>query len=86
MQLEKDAEKELERTEAIIRNLQIVDKKADSLVKVLDAYYEDSKIFFKKRQYLQSLEASFIVWAYVDAGLHLNVFKVPDDMKKMFTV
>lgn len=86
MDLEKESRKEIERIKKIMENLEVTDAKADSLAKVLDSYYKDSQSFFKKKQHLQALETAFIVWAYVDAGLHLGVFKVPDDMKKMFTV
>ncbi len=86
MDLKKEAEKEIRRIDRIMKNLKIVDDKADSLVKVINSYYEDSRTFFEKKQYLQSLEAAFIVWAYVDAGLHLKVFKVPEELKKMFTI
>lgn len=81
-----EAKKEIERIDKIMKHLEVVDSKADSLVEVIHSYYEDSKSFFKKKQYLQALETAFIVWAYVDAGLHLKVFKVPDELKKMFTV
>ncbi|MBU5537412.1 MAG: DUF357 domain-containing protein [Candidatus Aenigmatarchaeota archaeon] len=86
MELEKEAQKEIERIEKIIQNLKVVDSKADGLLKVLNSYYQDSKSFFEKKQYLQALETAFIVWAYVDAGLHLKVFEVPDSLKRMFTV
>lgn len=86
MELGKEARKEIERIEKIMKNLKVIDLKADGLVKVLSSYYEDSKSFFEKNQYLQALETAFIVWAYVDAGLHLKVFKVSDELKKMFTV
>lgn len=86
MELEKEARKEMERIEKIMENLEMIDPKATGLVKVLNSYYEDSKSFLKKKQYLQALETSFIVWAYVDAGLHLGVFKVSDELKKMFTI
>ena len=86
MELEKEAGKEMERIDKIMKNLEVVDSKADSLVKVINSYYQDSKSFFEKKRYLQALETSFIVWAYVDAGLHLRVFKIPDELKKMFTV
>ena len=85
--LEEEAKKEMERIDSIMRNLGIIDStKAGSLVRVMKSYYEDCKDFYKKKQYLQALETAFIVWAYVDAGLHLKVFSVPDSMKKMFTV
>ncbi|MBI2543329.1 MAG: DUF357 domain-containing protein [Candidatus Aenigmarchaeota archaeon] len=86
MELEKEAEKEIERIEKIMKNLKVTDPKAKSLVNVLNSYYQDSKSFFKKKQYLQALESAFIVWAYVDAGLHLGVFEIPPDFKNMFTV
>ena len=83
--LGEEARKEMKRIDEIMKNLKVIDSKSDGLVKVLHSYYEDSKAFFKKKQYLQALETAFIVWAYVDAGLHLNVFEVPDNLKKMFT-
>lgn len=86
MDLENEAEKEMDRVGKIMKNLKIIDPKADGLVKVLNSYYEDSWSFFENKQYLQALETAFIVWAYVDAGLHLGAFKVPDELKKMFTV
>jgi hypothetical protein len=84
--LEEEAEKEIDRIEKIMESLEVIDSKADSLMQVLNSYYNDSKLFFKKKEYLQALETAFIVWAYVDAGLHLKVFKVPDELKSMFTV
>ena len=86
MDLEQEAKKELERVNKIMENLEVIDSKADSLVEVLQSYHKDAKLFFDKEQYLQALEAAFICWAYVDAGLHLKVFRVPDNLKKMFTI
>lgn len=86
-QLKNETTKELERIKKIMENMEILDpKKADSLVKVMKSYYEDCIAFYKKGKWLQSLETAFIVWGYCDAGLHLGVFKVPDSMRKMFTV
>ncbi len=84
--LEKEAEKEIDRIDEIMNHLKVADHKADGLVKVLNSYHEDSKLFFKRKQYLQALESAFIVWAYVDAGLHLDVFQVPQSLRKLFTV
>lgn len=86
MELEEEARKEMDRIDKIMKNLEVIDSKADSLVKVINSYYEDSKSFLEKKQYLQALETAFIVWAQVDSGLHLGVFKVPNSMRKMFTV
>lgn len=85
--LKADAEREVKRTNMIMDSLEIVDKeKASSLVSVMNSYREDCSGFFEKGQFLQSLEAAFICWAYADAGLHLGAFKVPDEMKEIFTV
>ncbi|MBI1978846.1 MAG: hypothetical protein HYS62_02155 [Candidatus Aenigmarchaeota archaeon] len=87
MYLKNAARKEIERIDKIMENLELIDgEKTDSLVKVMNSYHEDLKSFFGKKQYLQALETAFIVWAYVDAGLHLKVFRVPDSIKNMFTV
>ncbi len=86
-ELKIEAEKEVKRIKQIMKDLKIIDQtKAGSLIKVMNSYYEDSQSFYKKGQYLQALEAAFIVWAQVDSGLHLGVFQVPEEMKKMFTI
>jgi hypothetical protein len=85
-ELEEKARKESERVDKIIANLEVIDEKANSLLSVLNSYYKDCKGFLEKRQFLQALETAFICWAYVDAGLHLKVFKVPEEMRKIFTV
>ena len=82
-----EATKELKRIKQIMEKLEIADSvKSVSLVKVMNSYYEDCLSFYKKGQYLQALETAYIVWAQVDSGLHLGVFKVPDSMKSMFTI
>ena len=87
MELKNEAEKEVKRVKLIMENLEVINSKnADSLLKVMNSYYEDCLSFYNKEQYLQALETAFIVWAQVDSGLHLGVFKVPDSMRKMFTV
>ncbi|MEK6909798.1 MAG: hypothetical protein AABW61_01840 [Candidatus Aenigmatarchaeota archaeon] len=63
MELEEEARKEMDRIDKIMKNLEVIDSKADSLVKVINSYYEDSKSFLEKKQYLQALETAFIVWA-----------------------
>lgn len=82
-----EARKEVKRIKKIMENLEIIDPtKSTSLVKVMKSYFEDCLNFYKKGQYLQALETAYIVWAQVDSGLHLGVFKVPDSMRKIFTV
>lgn len=80
------AKKEVERVDKILANLEIIGERSESLVSVLKSYHEDSRKFFEEGQFLQALEAAFICWAYVDAGLHLGVFEVPGNMKALFTV
>lgn len=84
--IESQARKEVGRVDKIVASLEIVDKKANSLLSVLQSYHEDCKSFLEKGKFLQALEAAFICWAYVDAGLHLGVFKVPEELKNNFTV
>lgn len=85
--LENIAKREVERADAIINRLVVLDQdKAGSLVGVLMSYHHDCDGFFREGKWLQCIEAAFICWAYVDAGLHLGVFSVPDDMKDTFTV
>lgn len=84
--IEAQARKEADRVDRIRAALEITDEKAGSLVEVLDSYHKDCRGFVDDGKFLQALEAAFICWAYVDAGLHLGVFKVPDDMMGIFTV
>lgn len=84
--IEAEARKELERVDKIRASLEVVDEKAGRLVEVLDSYHRDCRGFVEKGEFLQAVEAAFICWAYVDAGLHLGVFSVPEGMRKLFTV
>ena len=86
MEIEKEAQKEIDRIDKIMENLELIDPKGKELHEVLQSYYTDAKTFFHKGQFLQALETAFIVWAYADAGLHLKVFKVPSELNKIFTV
>ncbi len=87
MELKSESEKEVRRIKKIMETLEIIDsKRSESLVKVMKSYYEDCQVFYKKGQYLQALETAYIVWAQADSGLHLGVFRIPDYMRKMFTV
>lgn len=85
-ELEAKARKEVERVDEIIENLEVLDEKAAGLVTVLKSYHQDSKGFIETKRFLEALEASFVCWAYVDAGLHLGVFKVPKELLEIFTV
>ena len=85
-ELEQQARKEADRIDGILAKLEVLDEKARGLVSVLESYHEDCRSFVEKGKFLQALEAAFICWAYVDAGLHLGVFRVPAEMRETFTV
>ncbi len=86
MNIKEISDKEVQRINNIMKKLEILDEKSKSLVIVLKSYHEDCNFFQKKQKFLQSLEAAFICWAYIDAGLHLKVFKIPKKMMKDFTI
>lgn len=86
-ELKEKARKELDRIKNAMAVLEVLDKKkATSLLTQLRSYYDDGEYFFENKNYLDALEAAFIVWAYIDAGLHLGVFKIDDEKtRKDFT-
>ena len=84
--LENESEKEIKRISKVLENLEILDSKGDEILELIKAYNTDSKHFFKEKKFLQTFEAAVICWAYVDVGLHLGIFKVPEELKRMFTV
>jgi len=51
------------------------------------SYYKDSIHFRTKNMLVQSFEALIISWAYIDAGLKLDILELTDDsLKKYFTI
>jgi hypothetical protein len=84
--LEKEAEKEIRRMDGILEKLEVIDSKGEKILELVEAYNKDLKHFFKEKKFLQAFEAAVICWAYVDVGLHLKIFKVPEELKKMFTI
>jgi hypothetical protein len=86
MELKNEAKKEIDRVEFIMKNLKLVKPEGNEILKLINSYFEDAKHFYEKERFLQAFEAAVICWAYVDAGLHLNVFEVPENLKKIFTV
>ncbi len=85
-ELEAQAKKEVERVDRIMAGLEVLDERSKNLLKVLNSYHSDSRSFLESGKFLQALEAAFICWAYVDAGLHLGAFKVPEKLRNIFTV
>ncbi len=61
-------------------------KDFEELLELAYTYYKDAEYFRKKEKWVQSFEALIISWTYVDAGLRLEIFEVPDELKDYFTI
>ncbi|MCL4399567.1 DUF357 domain-containing protein [Candidatus Parvarchaeota archaeon] len=48
-------------------------------------YYNDSYYFFKKGDVTRAFEAIVISWSYIDAGLKLGMFSLPQELHTFFT-
>lgn len=86
MELRELAEKEIGKMEEVIEAVEIMDDKGKDVLDLAKTYFNDSKHFLDKEDFIRAFEAVVISWAYIDAGLHLKVFEIPDSMKEMFTV
>jgi hypothetical protein len=84
-EIEKEAEKEIARIDEVLENLEVLGYHGEEILDMVNSYHEDSKYFFKNKMFLQAFEAAVICWAYVDVGIHMNLFDVPDELKKIFT-
>ena len=80
------AEKQIKKIDKVIDHLELLDEKGRDLLMLVKSYHTDAKYFLNKGDYVRAFEASTIVWAYIDAGLHLGVFKLPKQFKDLFTV
>lgn len=86
METESLAKKEIDKVEIILKELKLVDTKGKDILSLINAYFEDAKYFYGKSQFIQAFEAAVMCWTYVDAGLHLKVFEITDNLKKFFTI
>jgi hypothetical protein len=84
MDLEKVAKKEIERMEVVFSSIEATEEGRE-LLDLARAYWEDAKYFYEKKKFLEAFEAAVIAWAYVDAGLHCKLFRIPKRLKRMFT-
>jgi hypothetical protein len=84
--LQQEADKEIKRIDKVLEELEVLDHHGQEILELIESYHTDSKHFFKEKMFLQAFEAAVICWAYVDTGLHLNLFKVPEEMKRIFTI
>jgi len=85
-ELEKETEKEISRIDKVLENLEVLDHKGEKILELINSYHIDSKHFFKEKKFVQAFEAAVICWAYVDVGIHLDLFALPEEFKKIFTV
>lgn len=85
-ELKRIAEREIQRMEEAIKDVTIVDNKGLEIYNLSLSYLTDAKHFFKKQDFIRAFEAVVIAWAYIDAGLHFEVFKIPEKHKKLFTI
>jgi hypothetical protein len=86
MEVEEAAKKEIKRIEEIIDEVEALSEEGKEVLSLAKSYLTDAKYFYEKKKFLEAFEAAVIAWAYLDAGLHLKIFKIPENMKKIFTV
>ncbi len=73
-EIEKAAKKEIGRVSSVINEIELADPKGNGLLQMAKYYFSDGKHFLEAGKFLEAFEAAIIVWAYLDAGLHLKVF------------
>lgn len=73
-EIEKAAKREMERVSSVMNEIELADPKGNSLLEMARYYFADGKHFLKAGKFLEAFEAAIIVWAYLDAGLHMKVF------------
>jgi hypothetical protein len=84
LEIRKLAVREIERMDRVFSEITVLeDSEVFSLAK---SYFSDSKIFFEKKEYVNSFEAVVISWTYIDSLLHFGKVKVPDQLKDLFTI
>jgi hypothetical protein len=90
-ELKEAARKEVAKMKEVMQTLKVAESKKNEeevvvLKKLADSYWIDAQHFLKEKKFLQAFEAAVIVWAYLDAGLHLGAFEVSEEVEKLFTV
>lgn len=84
--IESAAKKEIGRVSSVISEIELSDPKGNGLLKMANCYFADGRHFLKEGKFLEAFEAAIIVWAYLDAGLHLKVFRLkPGEKEGIFT-
>ena len=83
--MKEEAEREIRKMQPVIDSLKLEKEEGAEVFKMANAYFSDAKYFLEKGKFLQAFEAAVIVWAYVDAGLHLGVFSIDKELSSLFT-
>jgi len=91
MELEEAAKREITKMRRVMESLSVVIesksyRESNEMKKLVDAYWTDSLHFLERKMFLEAFEAAVICWAYVDAGLHIGIFEVSEDVRNLFTV
>jgi len=86
MELEETVKKEIRKMEKVFKKIKLLDGNVKEIFNLAKAYLDDSKYFYKKKDFLRAFEAAVISWAYVDGGLHMKILDVPEEEKEVFTV
>jgi len=84
--MDKKVKEEIEKMRSVFKSLQLISPEGKTVYELAKAYLKDAEYFLEKGDLYRALEAVSISWAYIDAGLHLGVFKLPEKLKKTFTV
>jgi len=84
MELEDQTNIELKRMNEIMPNVKVNDR--EDLFNFANDYYNDGKHFIEKGDLVSGFEALVIAWSYIDMGLKLGFFEIPEELKKHFTI
>ena len=91
MKIEKELSEQITKHSAkmkkVFKKIELAEKGRDfeSLLKIAHAYYKDSLYFFEKKKLVQAFEALIISWTYIDSGLRLRIFSLPEELMDYFT-
>lgn len=86
--LKERTEREISMMEKVFRALSVKDdenKLSSEFFDMSSNYFNDSKFFMEKKDYIRAFEAIVISWAYIDAGIKIGLFEVPVDLREYFT-
>ncbi|MCW1296199.1 MAG: DUF357 domain-containing protein [Candidatus Parvarchaeota archaeon] len=87
IELKEKVEKEIRKIREAMKEIKSSEsEEAKDLFDLAKRYFEDAEYFFKNEQYIEAFEAITISWTYLDSGLRLKIFSVPQHLKDYFTI